>query len=351
MRLINVNKVTSSMTLAKPIFSGDRILLNVGINDLGKYAPKLEELGVHYLYVDDEISAEIEIDDVIADETRIQSKKIVHSVMNDIKVKQDINIGAIKSIVMDLVDNILCNKSILLNLTDIRTNDSYTFSHSVNVAVLSLVIGRVMNYDQKRLFELGTGALLHDIGKALIPTEILNKPGKLTDEEFAIMQQHPQLGYDILKNYFEMSAVSRAVVLGHHEKINGSGYPRHIDHEGIHEFARIVSIADVYDALTSDRCYRPRWPVYQALEYLMANISTQFDKEIVGTFIRNVAVFPTGTTVTLSNGMRGIIVAQNEHLPTRPMVKLIEDSRGEPLPKYKVIDLMKELSIVIISSD
>lgn len=352
--MVSIEKVTSDMKLAKPIFykDGSNILLNVGCCNLSKYKNKLLDMGVHYLYIEDEKSEGIEITDAIKEQTRIKSRKIVHDVITDITKKRTFNVAKIQETIIAMVDDILHSKSVLVNLTDIRTNDDYTFSHSVNVAVLSLILGRVLHYDKDKLIKLGMGALLHDIGKSIIPSEILNKPGKFTEEEFKIMKEHSQLGFDTIKNSWELSPLSKVIILSHHEKVDGSGYPRGIKGDEIHEFAKIVAICDVFDALTSDRCYRPKCPVYQAIELLMANINTQFDQGLVEKFIRHVATYPNGSCVTLSDGRRGIIFSQNEGMPTRPIVKVLEE-KGIELKKdlcYNV-NLMEELAVVIIESE
>lgn len=349
MRLINVEKLTSDMKLAKPIYHDNgRTLLSEGCSNLHKYKDKLLEMGVHYIYVEDNQSKDIKILETINEQTKMQSKKIVHETIKNITLNKSIDIEKVRNVVMNMIDDILDNKNILHDLTDIRTNDSYTFSHSVNVAVISLMIGKVLGYDKEKLLNLGIGALLHDIGKALIPNEILNKPDKLTNEEFSIMQKHSQLGYDTVKNRCDLSPLSRICILSHHEKFDGSGYPLHKKGNDIHEFARIVAIADVFDALTSDRIYRPKWPTYEAVEYLTTLTNSQFDKRLVDVFVKHVATFPNGSTIILSDKRKAIVKEQNDGFPTRPKIKIIEDKNGVQLLQPQEIDLLKELSVVIV---
>jgi HD-GYP domain-containing protein (c-di-GMP phosphodiesterase class II) len=354
LRLINIENVTDDMTLAKPIFykDGSKVLLNIGCCNLQKYKDKLIDMGVHYLYINDNKTNEIEVVDAISEQTRLKSRKIVHDVITSITTKRKFNVVKVKETVETMVEDILKSKSILIGLTDIRTNDDYTFSHSVNVAVLSLVLGKVLHYEKDKLVKLGVGALLHDMGKSMIPPEILNKPGKFTDEEFRIMQEHSQLGFDSIKDSWELSPLSKTIVLCHHEKIDGTGYPRRIKGEDIHEFARIVAICDVFDALTADRCYRKKWPVYQAIEFLMAHVETQFDKNLVEKFLKHVATYPNGSSVVLSDGRKGVISAQNEGVPTRPFVKILEEDGRELKGDFcYTINLMNELAVVIIESE
>lgn len=353
MRLVNIEKVTADMTLAKPIYQidGTKVLLQTGCCGLVNYKSKLMEMGIHYIYINDELSNGIEVTDVISEQTRSQGKKIVSDVVKSITNNRPLNIDAVKKNVVDIINDIMNNKSVMLNLTDIRTNDSYTFSHSVNVAVISVLIGKALHYDKEKLIKLGIGALLHDIGKAIIPEEILNKPGKLTVEEFNIMQEHSPLGYEIVKRSWDLSPLSKTIILSHHEKLDGTGYPMGKKGNDIHEFARIVSICDVFDALSSDRCYRPKWPTYLVIEYLMSFAGTHFDPELVQKFIRHVATFPNGGLVTLNDGRMAIVQEQNEGFPTRPVLKIITDKTGNTPKDIQIIDLMKELSIVIVDSE
>lgn len=353
MRLVNIDKLTNDMSLAKPIYQadGEKVLLNTGCCNLMHYKERLASMGIHYIYIEDELSKGIEITDVIKEQTRTQGKKIVADVVQNITNKRSLDIDKVKKGVMDMINDIMNNKSILLNLTDIRTNDSYTFSHSVNVTVIAILIGKAIHYDESKLMKLGMGAILHDIGKAIIPDEILNKPGKLTNEEFKIMQEHSQLGFDLIKGSWELSPLSKTIILSHHEKWDGTGYPRGLKGDEIHEFARIVSICDVFDALASDRCYRPKWPMYQVIEYLTSYAGSQFDSHLITKFIQHVATFPNGALVTLSDGRMAIVQEQNDGFPTRPIIKIYAEKDGQLSKDNCVVDLMKELSIVIIDSE
>ena len=188
----------------------------------------------------------------------------------------------------------------MINLVDIKSMDNYTYQHSVNVALLSLVLGVQLQLNQNELYNLCIGALLHDIGKTLIPKQLILKPGPLTDEEYKTVKEHTTKGYDFLKGCLEIPAPARIVALQHHEKINGYGYPDNIKNKSINRFARIVSIADVYDALTSDRPYSKAMCPNDAVEYIFSHGDTQFDYEMVKVFSKAVVPYPPGTLVKLS---------------------------------------------------
>jgi HD-GYP domain-containing protein (c-di-GMP phosphodiesterase class II) len=266
--------------------------------------------------------------------------------MNDIKFNRSLNVSKIKNTVSGIIDDIFDNsEDVLVNMLDIKNYDDYTFEHSVNVAVYSIILGKSLNFNVRDLKKLGVGAILHDVGKILLPQEILLKNDKLNEEEYEIIQEHPKLGYNYIKNVGEISLASKVVILSHHERLDGSGYPKKNTDEEIHKFAKIVAITDVYDALTSDRIYRKRWPVHEAINYIMSNSDNQFDNEYVNKFIRNLAIYPNGTMVKLSNGYKAIVKEQNTNYPSRPVLRLIEDKDGNDISKE--MDLLRNLNIVI----
>ncbi len=348
MRIVHVKNLKPNMTLAKAIYQDDKILLNTGCENLYKYKNKLLSLNITYIYVNDQLSTGIKANDVINDETRRKSQKLIKEIATDISYYKRINIDSVTTIVKNIITDIVNNNALLINLIKIETHDEYTFSHSINVTVLSILLGHSLGYNRRDLLKLGIGAILHDIGKLFIPKEILNKKGKLNNEEFQIIKKHPSLGYKNIENTYAISPISRIVILAHHEKVNGSGYPKGLTGDNIHEFAKVVSITDVFDALTSDRCYRSRRPISEAVDFLISNSNTHFDRKLVQNFINHIAIYPNGLLVKLSTGENAIIKEQNSNFPSRPIVKVITDSQGHELEDNKVINLMKEHNVTII---
>jgi HD-GYP domain-containing protein (c-di-GMP phosphodiesterase class II) len=204
-----------------------------------------------------------------------------------------------------------------------------------------------MGYDEEKLKELGIGAMLHDVGKTRIPIEILNKPGGLTDEEFEIIKKHTNIGYEILKKSNMLSTYASYIALTHHERYDGKGYPLGLKGNEVHEFARIVSVADVYDAITSDRVYKRRIKINEAVEYLIGMGDHQFDYNIVRNFIEHVTIYPPGTCVLLNTGDKAIVVDINRKYPNRPIVRILADREGQ-IPKEPVeIDLTTNNTYII----
>jgi len=189
------------------------------------------------------------------------------------------------------------------------------------------------------LKKLSQAALLHDIGKTCLPVELLNKPGKLTPEEYEEVQKHSRYGYNLLKNNPDISSVTRNAILSHHENEDGTGYPRNLPAEKIHKFAKIIHIADVYDALTTKRVYKDAMNPADALEYLMSQAECLFNKDMVATFMQYIAPYPLGVTVELSNGKPAVVVQTNREMLSRPKVRLFDGT---------IIDLMDQLDITIV---
>ncbi len=343
-----MEKCQENMKLAKTIFTDDgRILLSAGIALKRSFIERLKLCNLSEVYIDDEFSTDIEINDVVDERTRNEAKLLVKSVMEEYKVTQRFDADRVKSVVNRIIDELLYTRDIMVNLTDIKSSDDYTFSHSVNVCILSLITGIKLGLNQLRLKDLGIGALMHDIGKTLIPKEILNKASKLTNEEFEQIKKHTILGHEILKTNRDISITSAHVAIAHHERYDGSGYPLGTKGDNIHQFARIVAIADVYDALSSDRVYRKKMKPHEVLEYMLTAGEVLFDRNILEHFVRSIAIYSIGTSVVLNTGERGIVVDVNRTFPTRPIVRVVIDAGGKRLASFNEIDLTKRLNVFI----
>ena len=225
--------------------------------------------------------------------------------------------------------------------------DNYTYQHCVNVAILSLMLGIQLNLKKQELYDLCMGGILHDVGKIFIDREIIQKPGRLSFEEMEAMKQHSFKGYEYLKDSTDISSNIKVMVLQHHEKFNGQGYPDCRKGEEINKLARVVSIADVYDALTSDRPYRKAMSPNDALEYIMAGGDSQFDYKMVRAFSKMIVPYPEGTIVRLSNNDIALVEEVDIFFPLRPKVKVIKSLNPSNIGKS--YDLEKELNIVIIA--
>lgn len=364
MRLIPIGCVRAQTYLARTIYDDDgKPLLKAGALLTENIIKKLKEINIYSLYVIDEYSKG-EIQDIIKPELRQKSIKVVRDSFmnieklylepfeatapqkrNEIIKKQDHIMRKLHNVAYELLDNILSNKNVLVNLVDIKTMDNYTYQHSVNVAVLSIVIGLGLKLNRSRLLDLALGALLHDIGKIFVPKEILLKPGRLTPEEYDEIKKHPQRGYDYVSKCHFISSVSKMIILEHHERCDGTGYPDGITADEINMLANVVSIADVYDALTSDRPYKKPMCPNDAFEYILGNADVMFRFDLVRIFSKVIVPYPEGTMVKLSNGDIAVVQGIPCSYPLRPVVKVIKSE--EKSKEGSIIDLSESLSLVI----
>lgn len=336
MRFVPAGCLVEGMIIGKDLFGKDGVLLLREGQPLTKLnITRVGLLGYQGIYIIDDISRNIEIQSVIDDELRQKTinaikNMFIHSNSNLRSSSTDSkNIEHAKRIAIDIVEEIINNKTLMVNMIDLKVFHDYTYSHSVNVAVLSIVMGVALSIDRQQLYKLCLGALFHDIGKMFIPKDIIDKNGKLCDEEFDYIKKHSELGYNYLKEKWDIPIKSYLAVLYHHERYNGSGYPYGRIKDAITLFGRIVAIADVYDALTSERPYRKAMFPSDAVEYIMGGSGTHFDPEIVKVFVRKVAPFPIGTCVLLSNGVKGIVIENYEDFCTRPKVRIMDKNSDE----------------------
>lgn len=328
MRYIPTLCLREGMTVGKNIYGNNgQLLLTKGTIITNGHIESVKKKGFSGIYIEDALSSDIEIESIVSDQLRQKTVKGLKDVFIAIdtgsKEKYD-KIDELKYQVEDIVDEILNYNSLMINMVDLKYFDDYTYQHSVNVAVLSIIIGVALKLNRNKLYLLGLAALLHDIGKVFIKKEILNKPGKLTDEEFEIIKNHVVYGYNYLKKEFNFPVQSFMGALDHHEKYDGTGYPNQKAGNKISLYGRIISIADVYDALSSERPYRVAMLPSEATEYLMGGAGSSFDYELVKLFVRKVAPYPLGTCVVLTNGYKGIVINNHDDACLRPKIRVFE---------------------------
>ena len=232
----------------------------------------------------------------------------------------------------DLMKAISDNDAIAIDISALKVSDEYTFKHSVDVATMAMVIAKKHGMSEKEIQEIGISGLLHDVGKSQIPNEILNKAGRLTEEEFALMKQHSLFGFKILK---EKDSISQAISLGvlqHHEKINGQGYPLGLKADQISPYAKVLSVADVYDALVTERPYKKAFSQNDAIEIIMS-MTTDLDISIMESFLGSIILYPVGCTVQLSNGEKARVVENSTEYILRPKVVGLKSGKVHDLAK------------------
>lgn len=333
MEFVKTDDLEVGMISTKNIYDNEhRLLLSANHTLTPQIIGALKRMDYYGLIVYDEFSDLEEYKSYLSEETR----------MDAVRAMKDLSIDRVMFCVNAIVDDLLKETDdILIDMDDIRLYDNDTYQHSVNVCLLSTACGIVMGFDDKKLRSLAAGAMLHDIGKRSIPLSILNKPGKLTDEEFAVIKSHPQRGYDMLYDNSMLTPDARTCVLCHHENWDGSGYPNHFKGDEIPPLARIVHVADVYDAMCQKRAYKGEYNPCDVIEFLSAKCGSMFDIEVVTQFLKSVVVFPVGTDVTLSDGRVCRVIKNRAGAVTRPVV--VDKETGD------VIDLCDDESTYSIT--
>ena len=274
---------------------------------------------------------------------RHQASGLVRTVMADARLGKAIEIDRVSPVVQSITESILRNPGALVGLLRIKNKDDYTFLHSVSVCTLLVAFCRSRGLDAETTYQAGLGGLLHDTGKALIPDHILNKPGSLTDEEFAIVKKHPQDGYDILLKSSDVGPIPLDITLHHHERRDGSGYPDRQGEGAISDLAQMAAIVDVYDAITADRCYHKGISAAEALRKIHEWSKFHFNPVFSQEFMRCVGIYPVGTLVMLESGRLGVVIEPHETNLLAPKVNVFFDSKKNVYIKPQTVDLSRAL--------
>lgn len=356
MRYVDIEKVKPESVLMRSIYGyhGEMLLKKRSILDQF-YLNKLKKLKINGVYISDGIYDEIEVASLISESLKNKAVcdvrktfQLIDSPKINKKEAQD-SYKAINNTVAEFISEIKSKPEVCINMIDLKLFDDYTYFHCVNVSLLSIVLGMAYGIEDKEIRKLGVAAMLHDIGKVKIQKIVLNKKDKLSDEEYQAIQKHVEWSHTYVKRKLQLSKDIVKGVSQHHERWDGSGYPHQLKGKDISLFGRIISIADVYDALVSNRPYRKAFRPAEALEFLLANGNSDFDLELLKIFNSKIQPYPVGTVVCLSNNTKAIVSKVKPRFGTRPVVKVVE-SEGEMISPF-TIDLSKpEHNSIIITS-
>lgn len=337
---ISTSYLIPGMILARAIIEpeNNRVLLTAGqvLNEY--YIKRIKEKGIPAVYVRDTLGIEVPAG-AVGEETILEASRVLNNTFKSFLSTRRLHLKAIKAQVDNIIDELLQNRQLAVGLEDIRDYDSYTYQHSVSVCILSLIIGIRKGYNRDKLRNLGLGAILHDVGKITVPQKVLNKCGPLDEFEWEIVKNHPWEGFNIIKNSQEASLLSAHVALQHHEQLNGSGYPQGLRGDKIHEFAQITAVADIFDALVSDRPYRMGYCNKEALEILYRESGHKINKDYLDLLADHIIPYPVGSLVVLSTGDIAVITSQNNDDFSKPKVKLLLDNNRKKYDKVREIDL------------
>lgn len=329
MLFISAKYLKSGMVLARDLPSeyfglalvvqGQRLTAGVinRINALGLSGAYIESI------VDNEIAPEETISPDLQKKLLYEVKRQFDSCASNTEFSEELVSSAYK-VSAELVTSVLNRKEIILNISNIKSYDDYTYNHSMMVGLISTLIGVRLGLTEHRLTELSVCGLMHDLGKVDIPVEIINKPAKLSDEEFDIIRMHPTNAIRRLRGKRNCTPFVLQGIASHHEKYDGTGYPDGLAGERIPLYGRVLALADVFDALTSKRSYRDSWTPEQAIEYMMGLANTHFDYSLLNAFLSVIAAYPVGCVLRLSNGYTCVVTHNTPGMTLRPAVRVLE---------------------------
>lgn len=343
---VKTSNLLPGQRLALPVESpAGMVLLAQGVELTPYYIQRLESMGYYEVYVSDDEPVDVKTLELVSKETKVFLLKLARNVY--MISQKPPNMGPLRFNEMELergVARLLAdlkrNHGKLLALADIKSVEDYIVYHAVNVCTIALLIGMDLKYTEDMLLDLGVGALLLDVGKMLLAGYLLEKKDRFTATEYEAMKEHTTRGFEFLSQHRSLKA--SIITLQHHERMDGSGYPRGLPGSQIHSYAKIVAIADVYDSLTSNTTFRKRLIPYKAVEYMRHEGQEQFDSLLLKHFLSHVALYPIGINVALSHGVDGVVTGYSEQATSRPIVSIREfDGR------YTTIDLAEEKRLFI----
>ncbi len=348
MRIISVDSIKGTEVLAKDILSSSNsVLMAAGTVVKKEYVKRLKDLGIEFIYAEDEIAQGVDLTDSLEIQIKEQCLGAVRDVLIKYSYQNDTELEDIKAIADEIIYDIMNEPEVIYNLSSIRNKSEYTYSHSLNVCALSVIIALKLRIPKKKIQEIAIGCLLHDVGMIYFNEDYNSKPAEsLTQKQMMDMRRHVILGYSAVEKMDWLKTVAKDIILCHHERLDGSGYPFKLKGDKIKIGARIAAVCDEFDNLVYGNMVK-KLKVHDAIDYIVSQAEKKFDLEVVKAFVASVAAYPTGALVITNENEIGIVLRQNHKCPTRPVIRIIKSSTGEKPAEWVERDLTKELTLFI----
>jgi putative nucleotidyltransferase with HDIG domain len=348
MRKVFVDTLTGNEILAKDIYSNSGIILMAAGTVVHKeYISRMKDLNIDYIYVEDELSKGIKEDEIIEIQIKKQCHKTVKVILEKYAYCGNAELENLKGIAEEIIDDLLEQPQVMFNIAGVRQKSEGVYSHSLNVCALSVFIALRMKIPRKKINEIAVGSLLHDIGYNYLPIDY-NKLDydKFEEKDLNEIKKHVIYGYSAVENEKWLSSVAKDIILSHHEKMNGTGYPFHINDDKIKLGSKIVAVCDEFDRMVYG-IMSQKVKVHEAIEYVVGQGGVLFDMNVVRIFNESVAAYPNGTLVITNDDEKGIVLRQNIKCPTRPVIRLIKNKNNENYEEWTERDLTKDLTLFI----
>ena len=360
MKTAQITEELIGRRIKSPLYSQEgHLLLTKGTVINNNILAKLERHSIKPIDILNSLSKGIKPVGIINDAQMVESIKVVKNVFKNVLYNEPNGVSAaippehmalVEEVIEALIKTISKSKDLLYTVSEMLKTSEYTYKHSVNVAVLSILTAQSLGYETSDIKNIALGALLHDVGKMRVDQSIITKPSKLTDDERKEIEKHPKYGYDLLKNIKSLSFTAKQIVLFHHEKLDGTGYPFGLKGIEIPEFVRIVTICDMYDSMSTDRVYRNRMPIYTVLELLMTDSVHKLDRKVYRRMTENICLHPPGSGVVLSDGRVGVVSFYRASNPSRPHVRVIDFDSDITKLRVENINLEKRHTLFIVGA-
>lgn len=351
MRIISIDSVKGHELLAKDILNdSNSVLMTAGTIVKREYISRLKELNIEFIYVEDEIAQGVRLTDSLELQIKEQCQEAVREILTKYSYHTDNELEEITIIADEIIYDIMQEPEVIYNLSSIRNKSEGTYSHSLNVCALSVILALKLKLPRQRVREIAIGCLLHDIGFTYIPMDYSSLiMDECTEKEQKEIKKHIIYGYSVVENMDWLSSTSRDIILSHHERLDGSGYPFHLQKEKIKIGSRIAAVCDEFDSRVYGNLM-PKMKVHDAIDFIVSQASSKFDLKVVKAFVASVAAYPIGALVITNQEEIGIVLRQNPKCPTRPVIRIIQDSSGNKLNDWVEKDLTKELTLFVIDT-